>query len=76
MTKKPDRGGTVMISGRLYQAMEKPIPDGDRFLLPIFSPCDQLVYLAASEAWRGGCGPWKIVEPAISSTNGERNGPQ
>jgi hypothetical protein len=74
MTKKPDRGGTVMISGRLYQAMQAPVRDGDRFLLPVFSPCDQLIHLATSEGWRSGCGPWKIVEPGPEQTNGTREG--
>ncbi len=61
MSKKPTRGGTVQIAGMHYTATDAPIRDGNRFLLMLFSPAHQQVYLAESDACRNGCGPWKIV---------------
>ncbi len=72
MSKKPTRGGMVQISGMHYIAIDVPVRDGKRFVLSVFSPAHGQVYLAESEEWRSGCGPWKLVAPVEKSTGAGR----
>ncbi len=65
MSKKVKRGGMVQISGMHYIATEAPVRDGNRYLLSLFSPAHHKAYLAEAEGWRGGCGPWKIIESPV-----------
>lgn len=63
MSKPAKPGGTVQISEKLYDVLEGPQKLLDRGQIMVRSQETQGAYWAQSRAWRGGRGPWTIVEP-------------
>jgi hypothetical protein len=66
MSKKPNIGGTVQISGKPYMVLSAPTRLGEWFSILVLQNETDPMQRAVSEAWRGGCGPWKLVSPADS----------
>ncbi len=60
MSKKPTKGGYVQISGRRYRVDMAPIRYGEWCLIVVALDGVNW-YVARSEAWRCGRGPWKLV---------------
>lgn len=66
MSTKPKEGGQVRISYKQYTVLLKPRRTETAFRLLISDPATYEVFWAESALAQCGCGPWKIVERAVT----------
>lgn len=61
MTKRAKLGGIVMISRKLYEVVEAPVRDHNHYRIRVRPKEGGPTFVAVSEDWRCGCGPWKLA---------------